>query len=184
MKKNPFLYLKSAVATVWFRLHGCQVALVACDGKLPVLSAPGTVRIGKRFVIRGRIMRCELSVARDAQILIGDRVFLNQGVVLAAKESIEIGDDSLIGDFSAIYDANWHRLEPDRADKPRPVTLGKNVWLGNHVLVLPGSKIGDHTVVAARSVVRGTLPPRVLAAGNPAVVVKELDIPDDDWRRG
>jgi acetyltransferase-like isoleucine patch superfamily enzyme len=110
-------------------------------------------------------------------------VFLNQGVVIAAKESIEIGDDSLIGDFSAIYDSNYHQLDPSHPDKPRPVTIGKNVWLGNGVLVLPGSQIGDHTVVAARSVVKGTLPPRVLAAGNPAVVVRQLEIPDG-WRRG
>jgi acetyltransferase-like isoleucine patch superfamily enzyme len=49
--------------------------------------------------------------------------------------------------------------------------------------VLPGSEIGDHTVVAARSVVKGVLPPRVLATGNPAVVVRQLEIPDG-WRRG
>jgi len=48
--------------------------------------------------------------------------------------------------------------------------------------VLPGSKIGDHTVVGARSVVRGELPPRVLAVGNPAKAVKQLEIPDG-WRR-
>src|SRR6185295_11796940 len=83
----------------------------------------------------------------------------------------------------AIYDSNYHQLDPSHPDKPRPVTIGKNVWLGSGVLVLPGSEIGDHTVVAARSVVRGTLPPRVLAAGNPARVIKELEIPDG-WRRG
>ena len=44
-------------------------------------------------------------------------------------------------------------------------------------------EIGDHTVVAARSVVKGVLPPRVLATGNPAVVVRQLEIPDG-WRRG
>ncbi len=93
-----------------------------------------------------------------AQILIGDRVFLNQGAVIAARESIEIGDDTLIGDFSAIYDSNYHQLEPGHVDKPRPVTIGKNVWIGSGVLVLPGSEIGDHTVVAARSVVRGDPP--------------------------
>jgi acetyltransferase-like isoleucine patch superfamily enzyme len=43
-------------------------------------------------------------------------------------------------------------------------------------------RIGDHTVVAAWSVVRGDLPSRVLAAGNPAKVVKQLEIPGD-WRR-
>jgi maltose O-acetyltransferase len=57
------------------------------------------------------------------------------------------------------------------------------VWLGRSVIVLPGSKIGDHTVVAAGSIVKGDLPPRVLAAGNPARVVRELNVPDG-WRRG
>jgi acetyltransferase-like isoleucine patch superfamily enzyme len=183
MKKTPYLYIKSAVCTAWFRLHGFQTSLVACDGRLPVLTGGGTIRIGRRFVIRGRVAPCELTAEAHAQLLIGDRVFLNQGVVIAAKESIEIGDDTLIGDFSAIYDSNYHQLDPSHPDKPRPVTIGKNVWLGSGVLVLPGSRIGDHTVVAARSVVKGNLPPRVLAAGNPAVVVRELEIPEG-WRRG
>lgn len=183
MKKNLSLYVKSAACTAWFRLHGFHSSLVACDGQLPVLSGGGKIEIGRRFVVRGRVAPCELTAEGNAQLLIGERVFLNQGVVIAAKESIEIGDDSLIGDFSAIYDSNYHQLDPSHPDKPRPVTIGKNVWLGNGVLVLPGSEIGDHTVVAARSVVKGTLPPRVLAAGNPAVVVRQLEIPEG-WRRG
>jgi maltose O-acetyltransferase len=183
MKKTIGLYLKSAICTAWFRYYGYQISLVACEGQLPVLDRGGTVRIGKRFVIRGRIARCEISAGANAQLVIGDRVFVNQGVVIAARESIEIGDDTKIGDFSAIYDSNYHEMDPGHPAKPRPVTIGKNVWLGNGVLVLSGSNIGDHTVVAARSVVNTVLPPRVLAAGNPAKVVKQLDIPDDGWRR-
>jgi acetyltransferase-like isoleucine patch superfamily enzyme len=183
MKKNLRLYVKSAVCTVWFRLHGFRSSLVACEGRLPVLVGGGTIRIGKRFIVRGRVAPCEITAEGNSQLVIGDRVFLNQGVIISVKESIEIGDDALIGDFSAIYDSNFHQLDPSHPDKPRPVTIGKNVWLGNGVLVLPGSKIGDHTVVAARSVVKGVLPPRVLAAGNPAVAVRQLEIPDG-WRRG
>jgi acetyltransferase-like isoleucine patch superfamily enzyme len=176
--------LCQALCTVWFRLHGAQCSLVACDGFLPVLHGPGTVRIGKRFVMRARIARCEIATkSNESQILIGDGVFVNQGSVIASAESVEIGDGTLIGDFSAIYDSNFHELQPGLPDKPRPVSIGKNVWLGNGVLVLPGSAIGDHTVVAARSVVRGTLPPRVLAAGNPAKVVRQLDNIPEGWRR-
>jgi acetyltransferase-like isoleucine patch superfamily enzyme len=188
MKKNPRLrktwrlYFKSMLCSASFRLHGFQASLVACDGQLPVLSNSGDARVGKRFVIRGRVARCEIGLDPGARLVIGDRVFINQGVVIAVRESVEIGDDSKVGDFSAIMDSNYHELEPGRIDKPRPVTIGKNVWLGNGVLVLPGSTIGDHTVVAARSVVKGELPPRVLAAGNPAKVVKQLEIPDG-WRR-
>ncbi len=182
MKKTPLLLIKSAACSLLFRLHGFRTSLVACDGRLPRLSGGGHIRIGRRFVIRGHLAPCEFAASPGAQLLIGERVFVNQGVTIAAKESIEIGDDSLIGDFSAIYDSNYHQIDPSHPDKPRPVTIGRNVWLGNGVLVLPGSTIGDHTVVAARSVVKGDLPPRVLAAGNPAVAVRELDIPDG-WRR-
>ncbi|HEY0933446.1 MAG TPA: acyltransferase [Trebonia sp.] len=179
-------YLRSVACSVWFRLHGFENSLVACDGRLPAIDGRGKVRIGKRFVIRGQVARCEIAAKANSQILIGDRVFFNQGVVIGAVESIEIGDDTLIGDFSAIYDSNYHDLEPGHPDKPRPVTIGKNVWLGSGVLVLPGSEIGDHTVVAARSVVRSSLPSGVLAAGNPAVVVRQLDLDDmpAGWRRG
>jgi acetyltransferase-like isoleucine patch superfamily enzyme len=183
MRKVIF-YIRSGVCTVWFWLHGFQSTLVACDGFLPALNGKGTVRVGKRFVVRGRIARCEIATnTKDAEIRIGDRVFLNQGVVIAADQSIEIGDDTLIGDFSAIIDTNFHRIDPDHPVVPKPVIIGRNVWLGNGVLVLPGSEIGDHTVVAARSVVKGYLPPRVLAAGNPAEVVRKLDVPEG-WRRG
>ncbi len=61
MKKNPSLYLRSAVCSVWFRLHGFQASLVACDGRLPVLVGGGTIRIGQRFVIRGRVAPCEIA---------------------------------------------------------------------------------------------------------------------------
>jgi len=182
MKKTLPLLIKSATCSVLFRLHGFRTSLVACDGRLPRLVGGGDIRIGRRFVIRGHLAPCEFAASPGAQLIIGERVFVNQGVTIAAKESIEIGDDSLIGDFSAIYDSNYHQIDPSHPDKPRPVTIGRNVWLGNGVLVLPGSTIGDHTVVAARSVVKGDLPPRVLAAGNPAVAVRELDIPDG-WRR-
>ena len=129
------LYARSAICTVYFRLHGVQSSLVGCDGFLPVLRSPGTIRIGKRFVVRGRIARCELAT-KDARsrLLIGDGVFINQGTVIAAAESVEIGDGTLIGDFGAIYDSNFHDLQPGMPDKPRPVSIGKNVWLGNGVL--------------------------------------------------
>ena len=186
MKKTPMFYLRSVACSIWFRLHGFGNSLVACDGRLPVIDGRGKVRIGKRFVVRGQVARCEIAAKTNSQISIGDRVFFNQGVVIGAVESIEIGDDTLIGDFSSIYDSNYHDLEPGHPDKPRPVTIGKNVWIGSGVLVLPGSEIGDHTVVAARSVVRGSLPAGVLAAGNPAVVVRQLDLDGmpAGWRRG
>lgn len=184
MNKSLLFYPRSVICSVWFRLNGFQSGLVGCDGRLPVIDGSGTVRLGNRFVVRGRVAAAEIAARKTGRIEIGDRTFLNQGAVIAAEGIVKIGDDCQIGDFSAIYDSNYHRLEPDLPDEARPVTIGNNVWLGRNVLVLPGSEIGDHTVVAAQSVVRGILPDRVLAAGNPAKVIRKLENIPDGWRRG
>ena len=183
MRLSLSYLLKSAACTAWFRARGVRCSLVACDGRLPVLYRKGQVSIGKRFSVRGRTAACELGAAvPGAHLEIGDRVFINQGASVVAHCQVEIGDDTKVGDFAAIYDTNHHMVDPAHPAKSAPVIIGSNVWLGRGVLVLPGSKIGDHTVVAAGSVVRGDLPPRVLAAGDPAQVVRELEIPDG-WRR-
>jgi acetyltransferase-like isoleucine patch superfamily enzyme len=184
VKRGLAFYVKSALCSVWFRVRGIQSSLVACDGRIPILYNSGIVTIGKRLVVRGRVARCEIGAAApNARLQIGDRVFINQGATIAAACYIEIGDDSLIGDFVAVYDSDYHHVDPYRPMRLAPVVIGANVWLGRSVVVLPGSKVGDHTVVAAGSVVKGDLPPRVLAAGNPAQVIRELQIPEG-WRRG
>lgn len=184
MKVSVGLCVRSALCTAWFRLRGVRSSLVACDGRVPVLYLGGTIEIGKRPVIRGRVARCELGASMPGAVLkIGNRVLINQGASVCATSYIEIGDDSQIGDFTSVMDTDYHKLEPGTPVRTEPVIIGTNVWLGRNVIVLPGSKIGDHSVVAAGSIVRGDIPPRVVVAGSPAKVIKTLDIPPD-WRRG
>lgn len=177
------LYLKSVVCTAVFHMRRIECSLVACEGLLPRLYCKGQVRIGKRLIVRGRISRCELGAATsEARLKLGDRVFINQGASVVAYWDIEIGDDTLIAEFATIYDTNHHGVDVDHPTKYDSVVIGSNVWLGRNVVVLPGSKIGDHTIVSAGSIVKGELPARVLAAGNPARPVRELNIPDG-WLR-
>jgi acetyltransferase-like isoleucine patch superfamily enzyme len=176
------LYLKSAICTAWFRMRGVQSPTVSCRGRLPVLHSRGHIKIGNRFLMRGLLVACELGAQNGGHLEIGNRVFINQGAIVVASSHIEIGDDTLIGEFAAIYDSNHHSLDALHPTKSAPVIIGSNVWLCRGAVVLPGSKIGDHTVVAAGSVVNGDLPSCVLAAGNPAQVVRTLDIPDG-WNR-
>lgn len=182
MQESRASYIKSAVCTGWFRIRGVHSSLILCSGRLPKLDTRGEITIGEKLIVRGRIMQCDLGATRSAYLKIGNRVFINQGATVVAHCGIEIGDDSLIGEFTALYDTNHHAVDAVHATRAAPVVIGSNVWLGRNVTVLPGSEIGDHTVVAAGSVVRGYLPARVLAAGNPARPVKELDV-SDGWKR-
>jgi maltose O-acetyltransferase len=54
------------------------------------------------------------------------------------------------------------------------VTIGDDVWLGMNVVVLKGVEIGRRTVVGAGSIVSRSLPEGVIAAGQPAVVIRKL----------
>jgi acetyltransferase-like isoleucine patch superfamily enzyme len=130
------------------------------------------------------MIRSELGASKPGAVLkIGNGVLINQGSSIVATSYIEIGSDTSIGNFVSVLDTDYHRTEPDAPVRVEPVIIGENVWLGESVKVLPGSKIGDHSVVAAGSIVRGDIPPRVVVAGSPAKIVKKLDVPDG-WRRG
>jgi hypothetical protein len=76
-----------------------------------------------------------------------------------------------------ITDSDWHGLyDRTRRDTAvRPVTISDNAWLGDHSTVLKGVSIGTNSVVAAKAVVTQDVPPNVVVAGNPAMIVKQLD---------
>lgn len=61
----------------------------------------------------------------------------------------------------------------ERLNYARPVVIGNHVWIGSEVLILKGSTIGDGSVIGARALVAGRIPANVVAAGNPARVVRE-----------
>ncbi|MFJ7750921.1 DapH/DapD/GlmU-related protein [Arthrobacter sp. NPDC097144] len=109
-------------------------------------------------------------------ITLGKRVFINSGCRFQDQGGISIGDGCLIGHNAVLATLN-HDLSPSRrADMhPAPVTLGRNVWLGSNVTVLPGVTIGDDAVVAAGAVVTKDVPARSVVVGSPARVIRTLE---------
>lgn len=143
----------------------------------PWVRVGGTLVIGERLQLLSRPWRTDLTVAPGATLEIGDRVYINHGCSIGAASYIRIGSNCNLGTQVQLMDSDWHRLEPERRHErpePRPIVLGENVWLGARVLVLSGVTIGDGSVVGAGSVVVSDIPPRSLAVGSPARVVREL----------
>ncbi|WP_327068264.1 sugar O-acetyltransferase [Kitasatospora sp. NBC_01302] len=109
---------------------------------------------------------------------IGARSFVNFGGIFLDTAPITIGADVQIGPNVQLL-APHHELDTERRragwEKALPITIGDNVWLGGGVIVCPGVTIGENTVVGAGSVVTKDLPAGVLAVGNPARVIRELD---------
>ncbi|WP_134738656.1 DapH/DapD/GlmU-related protein [Nocardioides sp. 503] len=103
----------------------------------------------------------------------GRDVFVNLGCRFQDTGGISIGDGTLIGHGSTLTTLN-HAVDPDRrADMvPAPIVIGRRVWLGASVTVVPGVTIGDGAVVGAGAVVTKDVPAHTIVAGVPAKVVR------------
>lgn len=108
-------------------------------------------------------------------IRIGKRVFINAGCKFQDQGGITIGDDVLIGHNCVIATLN-HVMDPDhRGDMTAsPVKIGNKVWIGANVTILQGVTIGDGAIIAAGAVVNKDIPPRTVAGGIPAKIIKNI----------
>lgn len=117
------------------------------------------------------------------RIIIGDRVRIGSRCHLWAGHlngKIIIGDDVLFGPEVMLTAATYrYDLGHPVTDQPMSegdIIIGNDVWLATRALVLPGSNIGDGSIVAAGAVVRGVFPPMSIIAGSPAKVVSHRTI--------
>jgi acetyltransferase-like isoleucine patch superfamily enzyme len=115
----------------------------------------------------------------DATLAIGDDFGMTGGTICAANR-ITIGDRVTVGANTSICDTDFHPIDPqDRVQTPNlaktaSIRICDNVFIGMNCLVLKGVMIGEGSVVGAGSVVTHDIPPRVIAAGNPARVLNPL----------
>jgi acetyltransferase-like isoleucine patch superfamily enzyme len=129
----------------------------------------GSIRIGDYLNINSSWVPTELRTARQGRIQIGDDVLINFGTVIAAGESVSIGDGAMIGPHCIISDVDIPDALPEQTELfPKPVEIGERVWLAARVTVRPGVRIGAGAVVAAGSIVERDIPPNVMAIGIPA----------------
>jgi maltose O-acetyltransferase len=135
----------------------------------------GRIELGDRVRIEARTVPVELACWRGAAISVGDGTFVNYGVSLSAHQSVTIGENCLIGNYVVIMDSDYHDLsDRTRPGEAAPIVIEDDVWLGTRATVLKGVRIGRGAVVGAGAVVTEDIPPRTLAFGVPARVVRQL----------
>lgn len=141
------------------------------------------VRIGENTICRG-IIRTD----RGARVDIGSEVYLGDGVVISAMESVTIGHGTLIAHGVQIFDNTSHPLDWKARERHFKRILGQNVegivniptsavrigehcWLGFGCAVLKGVTIGDRSIVAAGCIVTKDVPADTLVVGSKATFV-------------
>jgi acetyltransferase-like isoleucine patch superfamily enzyme len=178
---------------VWFAFWGHDVELGKLSrfkGRPIIQMASGTkLIIGKGVFINSSNSGyhlnmhspCKLLLDRHgASIIIGDNSRIH-GACIHAYGKITIGKNCLIAANSHIMDGNGHDLCAENPQNrihtsgtSQDIVIGDNVWISANCIVLPGSEIGEGAVIGAGSVVRGKVPARHLAAGNPLQIIKPL----------
>ncbi|SEN61368.1 acyltransferase [Paenibacillus sp. OV219] len=116
----------------------------------------------------------------ESKISIGNNVGIS-GATIYARNSISIGDNTLIGGNAKIMDNDFHPIEIEARNADikekigaKPITIGKNCFIGCNSLILKGTILGDGCVVGAGAVVSGVFEDNCVIAGNPARVIKRL----------
>lgn len=110
-------------------------------------------------------------------IEIGENFYSNHNLTILDPAKVIFGDNVFIGPNCSFY-TPVHPLDAETRNKgleiAYPIVVGNNVWFGGNVVVLPGVKIGDNSVIGAGSVVTKDIPSNVLAFGNPCKVIKQI----------
>jgi maltose O-acetyltransferase len=167
---EPYLAIDSELtrerraATLWMVRFNAASAAPERD-----LYAP--LREGLGQVGRGAFVRPDFHCDYGYNIRLGDHAFLNFNRVVLDVAAVEIGAGTQIGPGAQILTAEHPREARSRAtgvEFGRPVTIGRNVWIGGGAIILPGVTLGDDCVIGAGSVVTGDIPAGATAYGNPA----------------
>ncbi len=119
----------------------------------------------------GAVIRPPFHCDFGYNIRLGAGAFLNFGCVILDVVAVSIGAGAQIGPGVQLLTADHPRDPAVRAELlefGRPVTIGRNVWIGGGALVLPGVTIGDDAIVGAGSVVTRDVPSGATVVGNPA----------------
>jgi acetyltransferase-like isoleucine patch superfamily enzyme len=148
----------------------------------PIIKSYGKIIIGDNFRISCTQFKSELFAGKSGILHIGNNVFINRGVSIAAVNSIHIGNNCLIGDMVSIQDSDWHEVNQNQGVKISKIYIGNNVWIGRNCIILPGVSIGDHSVIAAGTIVSKDIPAKSLIYQKKSSIITPL-VCSNDFKR-
>jgi acetyltransferase-like isoleucine patch superfamily enzyme len=173
-------YLETSYSFLLFRSElpeGVRIgrASTTYKGTMFDVGPQGRVRIGDFSLIHGARFIC------DSQIDVGDYALISWNVVFMDTYGVSLDPAERRKQLESLP-FEPHRRMP-RGAAAKPISIGRNVWIGFDCVVLPGISIGDGSVVGARSVVTEDVAPYTLVAGNPARVIRKLENDEIDQKR-
>ena len=165
----------------------------AFQGPGPCLVHGERIEIGSgvfgRPFVRLEVTPSSQSPSQGPILNVEDRAYLGFHVSVFATRGVTIGRDAYLNGHVTIYD-HYPPLDSEDAAAEPPaladkrvgeVSIGDRAWLGWGAVVMPGVRLGTHSVLGANSVTLEDVPDYCVAVGNPAVVVRRYDAAGGRW---
>lgn len=130
------------------------------NSSIELFDKQSKAHIGKFVFMRKNV---SIRVDSGGQLYIGEKSFINDNCTINCALRISIGRSTKIAPNVCIndHDHNYKNTQDGHLIKSE-VVVGDHVWIGANVVILRGAVIGDHAVIAAGSIVKGTVPPHTL----------------------
>ena len=147
------------------------------------IQGKGDLIVGDDVLIDGMCNIAFAATLHDRPTLrIGDRTVIGHSASMVVAREITIGADCLIAGGVWMFDSPGHPSDPQdrRAHKRpapediKPVVIEDNCWIGSDAVIAPGVRVGEGSIVAAKSVVINDVPPFTVVMGNPARRILQL----------
>lgn len=157
-----YLYncFRTGILRIKYGNRFCSDRLLCFDKNVNFsISGNGTIQLGAKSSNRGTLF---LS-AHNGKIQIGNHCFFNANCSITSVENIQIGNECKLGNNVVVvdHDHNYKR-QTNEEFISSPITIGDDVWIGAGSIILRGTHIGDHCVIAAGSIVREDIPDNCL----------------------
>lgn len=146
-------------------------------GRRPLIHNRGILTIGNSVRLESRTRRIYFHVWPEGELTLGDGAAVNDGARIECMCAIRIGERVGIAFDAVIIDSDFHAIHDRRMRPPgKPVVIEDDAWVAANAMIFPGVTVGEGAVVAGGAVVRHDVPPFTLVAGNPARVLRTLDV--------
>ncbi|MEL7587606.1 MAG: hypothetical protein AAGU19_12905 [Prolixibacteraceae bacterium] len=117
-------------------------------------------------------------ITENASLELGDGGYTNRHSKIKCFDKIKIGDDVVSSENVTIWDSDAHEIIGLEKTKP-VIIIGNHVWIGTNTIKFKGVTIGAGAVIAAGALINRDVPPRSLAGGIPAKILKQ----NIEWQR-
>ena len=193
----PMLWIYLGLRAIVFFIRRCFIAEpllkayctkhgrgVTADIYVPWIMGRGELVLGDYVRFDGKVsIAFAASFVPRPRLSIGKYTDIGHETSFVVGRGITIGQHVQIASNVSFRDSGGHASDPAQrlAGAPpdeedvKPIVVHDNVWIGNGALILPGTEIGEGSIVAARSIVSGVVAPKTVVAGNPARRVSTLE---------